>query len=231
VSERLTGRSLKQQIKTLLTGDAIDEGIAAICRYPARRAVNPLFSFFHHTDILRWHAIAAMGVVAARLYEEDQESARVVMRRLMWTLNDESGGIGWGSPEAMGAIMAQQRGLAEEYHCILISYLRTDGNFLELPALQQGVLWGVGHLARSYIDLIIPHADSLLPFLATGDPILQGLAVWAGLPLKNHATLPYLRELVTTQTTIPIYRPYRIEGQTLASLAQKALHGLSSAPP
>lgn len=24
------------------------------------------------------------------------DSARIVMRRLMWSLNDESGGIGWG---------------------------------------------------------------------------------------------------------------------------------------
>ena len=231
MSERLTGRRLKQQIKTLLTGDAIEEGIAAICRYPARQAVNPLFSFLHRTDLLRWHAIAAMGVVVARLYDGNQESARVVMRRLMWTLNDESGGIGWGSPEAMGAIMAQRRGLAEEYHCILISYLRTDGNYLELPALQQGVLWGVGHLARACPDLIAPHADSLIPYLAAEDISLQGLAVWAGLPLKDRATLPYLRRLSTAQATIPIYRPYRITVRTLTSLAQKALHALNDDPP
>jgi len=33
----------------------------------------------------------------------------------MWSLNDESGGIGWGAPEAMGAIMARHTGLADEY--------------------------------------------------------------------------------------------------------------------
>ena len=31
----------------------------------------------------------------------------------MWTLNDESGGIGWGSPEVMGEILAAHKGLAE----------------------------------------------------------------------------------------------------------------------
>ncbi len=63
-----------------------------------------------------------MGRVAADLADRDMESARVVVRRLMWNLNDESGGIGWGSPEAMGEIMACHEGLAEEYSCILISF-------------------------------------------------------------------------------------------------------------
>jgi hypothetical protein len=46
-----------------------------------------------------------MGEVMAHLADKDMESARVIMRRLMWSLNDESGGIGWGAPEAMGEIV------------------------------------------------------------------------------------------------------------------------------
>ena len=55
-----------------------------------------------------------MGAVVAHLAEKDMESARVVMRRLMCSLNDESGGIGWGAPEAMGEIIASHEGLASE---------------------------------------------------------------------------------------------------------------------
>ena len=61
-----------------------------------------------------------MGVVVAGLAEHDMESARVVMRRLMWNLNDESGGIGWSSPEAMGEIMDPFPGLAPRRHEIVI---------------------------------------------------------------------------------------------------------------
>ncbi|MEA3417440.1 MAG: hypothetical protein U9R02_15080 [Thermodesulfobacteriota bacterium] len=53
-----------------------------------------------------------MGVVVSNLADHDMESARVIMRRLIWNLNDESGGIGWGSPEAMGEIMARNNRLA-----------------------------------------------------------------------------------------------------------------------
>jgi len=66
------------------------------------------------------------------------ESARVIMRRLMWSLNDESGGIGWGAPEAMGEIMARHEQLTKEYSAILGSYIREDGKFSRTPRASAG---------------------------------------------------------------------------------------------
>ena len=128
--QRLSGRQLKTKILSLLKQDDFNQALSIIERLPARQAVNPLFSFFYHTDEqTRWRAIIAMGAVVARLAKTDAESARVVMRRLMWNLNDESGGIGWGSPEAMGEIMARSPLLAGEFAHILVSYIREDMNY------------------------------------------------------------------------------------------------------
>ncbi|RZB31250.1 MAG: hypothetical protein SRB2_04775 [Desulfobacteraceae bacterium Eth-SRB2] len=103
----MKGRKLKKKILELLGRDDLEKSLDEICQYPARKAVNPLFSFFYSTnELIKWRAITAMGAVVSRLAEQDMESARVVMRRLIWNLNDESGGIGWGSPEAMGEIMS-----------------------------------------------------------------------------------------------------------------------------
>ena len=52
-------------------------------------------------------------------------------RRLIWSLNDESGGIGWGAPEAMGEILARSEKLSCEFYCILLAYIREDGTPLE----------------------------------------------------------------------------------------------------
>ena len=57
-------------------------------------------------ELIRWRAVSAMGIVTAALADARMDAARVIMRRMMWQLNDESGGIGWGIPEAMGEIMA-----------------------------------------------------------------------------------------------------------------------------
>ena len=147
--------------------------------FPARKVINPLISFFCSTDPnIRWRAIMAMGSVVAKLADEDMESARVVMRRMIWNLNDESGGIGWGAPEVMGEIMAQHEGLAQEYAPILVSYIREDGNFLEHEPLQRGALWGLARLAQTRSDLILDAGDHLLKYLSSGDPMIRGLAAW-----------------------------------------------------
>jgi len=151
-----THRRLKKQILSLLQSqDFFGAGLAAITASPARQVINPLFGFLYHGDALvRWYAVTAMGAVVAQLADHERESARVIMRRLMWNLNDESGGMGWGSPDAMGEIMARHHGLAQEYACILISYLNPHGNYLEHEGLQQGTLWGLGRMAHTFPELV-----------------------------------------------------------------------------
>ncbi len=140
-----THRHLKKQILGLLQSeDFFEIGLTAIVARPARQVINPLFGLLYHGDTrVRWHAVTAMGAVVAQLPDHECESARVIMRRLMWNLNDESGGMGWGSPDAMGEIMACHHGLAQEYACILISYLNPHGNYLEHEGLQQGALYSI----------------------------------------------------------------------------------------
>ena len=182
-------RQLKKEILELLCHKDFEKSLEKICQLPARQAVNPLFSFFYNSDeLVRWRAVAAMGAVVSNLADHDMESARVIMRRLIWNLNDESGGIGWGSPEAMGEIMARHERLAEEYHKILISYIMPDGNYLEHEILQRGVLWGIGRLAHARPYLVKKFADLLCPYMESPDPILRSLAVWAAKPICTKKT-------------------------------------------
>ena len=148
--EKISGRNLKREIRLALCSDDIITAMDFITKMPPKRAVNPLFSFLCSLDErLKWRAVTAMGQVVSNLAETDLESARVIMRRFMWHLNDESGGIGWGCPESMGEIMARCERLADEYGCLLISYIQPEGNYLEHEILQRGVLWGVGRLVHS----------------------------------------------------------------------------------
>ncbi len=169
--------NFKKKILELLCQEDFEKRLEEFLCFPARKVVNPLFSFFYSTDeTIKQRAITAMGFVVSNLAEDDIESARVVMRRLMWNLNDESGGIGWGSPEAMGEIMARSRNLAEEYHCILISYIREDGNFIEHEILQRGVLWGLERLAHAWPELAKDAEPFLIPYVKSGDATLRKLA-------------------------------------------------------
>ena len=219
-------RQLKARIGLLLEQDNFQQALDTIQTIPSRQAVNPLFSFFYSGDEkIRWRAVTAMGRVVCLMADSAIESARVVMRRLMWNLNDESGGIGWGSPEAMGEITAGHAGLANEFASILVSYINPAGNFLELELLQRGSLWGVGRLAHARPLLAKPAAAFLPAFFDSNDPYLRGTAIWAAGPILNDRMHPLIKDRLSDTGTLRLYRRQQIVETTVAALAGAALTG------
>jgi hypothetical protein len=220
----MKGRQLKKEILALIYNDEFEESLETICLMPARQAVNPLFSFLYHKEeLIKWRAVAAMGAVVSCLAHEDLESSRIIMRRLIWNLNDESGGIGWGSPEAMGEIMARHGGLAKEYASILVSYINEAGNYLEHEMLQRGVLWGLGRLAHARPELVGNAGLYLPPFLRSKDPHLRGLAAWVAGAIPSEATKSLLSHLIGDDAGITVFIDMRMKARTVGQLAAEAL--------
>jgi hypothetical protein len=225
VTQHLTGRELKKIIANLLVREPFPASIEPVFELPARQVVNPLFALFcSKHQLQRWRAVTAMGMVVSRLADENMESARVVMRRFMWNLNEESGGIGWGCPEAMGESMARSERLADEYGCILWSYLHPERNFIEHPALQEGVLWGLGRMAHAWPKKMAESIELLTPFLASPEATLRGLAVWACGPRRADARLtPLLETLAADTASFRLYHGERLEACSVGKLAAQAL--------
>jgi len=220
-AKKNSSRMLKKKVLILLGLSDLEKGLEEICRYPAKQLIGPLFShFFHEEERIRWHAVTAMGaVVDAMAKSGEMESARVVMRRLMWSLNDESGGIGWGSPEAMGEITARNEKLADEYHRILTSYAWEEGNYLEHEILQRGLLWGIGRLSHARPALIGYALPWILPFLQSADPFHRGLAAWAAGPVADENARAEIKKLANDNEMISIFLDGKLMQKSVASLA------------
>ena len=218
------GRDLKRKVLDLLRAEDISQGLEEIGSLPGRRVINPLFSFLCSTDPqIKWRAVKAIGEVVKSIAEEDMESARVIMRRMIWNLNDESGGIGWGLPEAMGEVMAQHQGLAGEYVMILESYIREDGNFLEHEPLQRGVLWGLGRLAQERPELLKNATPHLRPFLSSADAVLKGLAAWTMGLIGGSEDNGALAALESDETEVTLYLNGTERSYRISELARKPL--------
>ncbi len=215
---------MKKQVLSLLESADLDNALIQLCKIRGRRVINPLFSFLLHQDEkVRWRAITAMGTVVDNMARTDMEGARIIMRRLMWSLNDESGGIGWGAAEAMGEIMARNERLAEEFAPILVSYLDEDGNFLEYEPLQRGLLWGLVRLARLRPALVREAGSHLPKYMESTDPIVRGLAAWAAGILGVAGVGSRLRELTEDSALIRLYIDNEFDDRSVGDLARLAL--------
>jgi hypothetical protein len=156
-------RKLKPVIKSIIEHPDFEHQVQQLHDLPPVKTINVLFSFLCSADkFIKDKAVIAMGEVVSKMAETDLESARTVMRRLVWSLNEESGWIGWGSAEAMGEIMARNETLAREYHNLLISFV-TEGNnnYLLYDKLRAEVVLGLKRLAQDRPELV-KEAEHLL---------------------------------------------------------------------
>jgi len=154
----------------------------------------------------------------------------------MWRLNEESGNVAWGIPEAFGEILAAEPSLAREFHRVLASYIHerdcaTGDNFLELCPLRRGVYWALGRLAEERPELALIAEGDLVLALSGDDPESRGLAAWAlGSLLRLNgegdrfaSARAGLAALVDDASPLDLYDRGRLRRASVGELARHAL--------
>lgn len=224
---------LKKDVLSLLQKDVPEDIFREIAHLDAQRVLNPLFSALcHPLEKVRWNAVLCFGRVVPTLSEKDMESARIVMRRFLWSLNDESGGIGWGVPEAMAEVMCHSTTLRHEYLHMLISYMREDGdemfqdgNYLELPMLQRGLLWGVGRLCQYHKEemLHLQVVDDVAAYLDSEDAHVKAHALWCLEKLGIVLSGVEVESLLGLGQQVRLFIDNKIETYTISQLAHRVV--------
>ncbi len=225
-------RQLKKDVLTLLEKSRTEELPQKLNNYQNHRLINPLFiALCNPVEKVRWHAVVSFGWLVPIIAEKDLEAGRIIMRRFLWSLNDESGGIGWGCPEAMAEIMCHSSFLRKEYLHMLISYMREDGenlfedgNYLELPMLQRGLLWGIGRLCQDHRQEMIEQriVDDIRAYLKSSDPYVIGLAIWCLGLIGDKAGLKQNRSLHSDNEILHLFINKEFHYISVAELFQRA---------
>lgn len=144
--------------------------------------VGALFSFLLYGPQMMHRAACALGMTIANIYEANAESARNIMRRFMWHMNEDSGNIGWGIPDAFGETLACSQALAQNYSNILISYIMDLGfadNYCDYAPLRRECFWAIGRVAQVRPEVMEKARFWLVKGLQDEDSICRGMAAWA----------------------------------------------------
>ena len=164
-----------------------------------RRALQALFGQTYDEDpLIRWRAIEAVGVVAGKVAESEPERLKDFIRRLLWLMNDESGGLGWMAPEAIGEVLVAVPSLRANYSRLFVHFL------VEEP-FEKGSRHAIFRLGGYDPKPFLPGLETLRSTLDDPDPAMRGLSL-----LALAALVPGEREALAVRfaddhETLPLY--------------------------
>jgi HEAT repeat protein len=138
-----------------------------------RNPFRPVASLLFDSDeLIRWRAIEAIGWVARQEYAKEPERVRRFIRRILWLMNDESGGICWNGPEVIGEVLRNVPPLVSEYGRLL------PGFFSEEP-FEAGSRWAVARVAEANKTGYLPSINELVTSLVHPNTDIRGFSLLA----------------------------------------------------
>lgn len=184
-------RKLKAELRERLAGNDWRECLEGLrSAVSPQEYVGPLMALLPQAGLLSRRGALGMGIVVPALAERSMEEARVVMRRLMWHMNEESGNLGWGITESMAEIMSHSAALAREFGRVLFSYVLDSGredNYIDYTPLLRSCFWSAGRLAQARPDMGIAAFGSFVGGLEHEDGLVRAQAALALLKLFEAA--------------------------------------------
>lgn len=175
-----------EKIPPLLLGDR--KGLSALVR----------LSYDKDTLVGR-RAIKAMGLAARELVRTDFAFLRETCRKLLWSLTDESGGIGWSAPELLGEIVS-----ADPKRFADIIPLIAEAYSVEEDVFRPGVVYALARIAESAPASVLEQQKIIIFSLCDKEPLarfyglrLLGL-IWEEACRGNAWTTEYRRKIQET---------------------------------
>ncbi len=224
---RKNRRAMKKEVRRLIASSDFDAALSEISRLPTRSVTSALLTSLCAMDIVeRFRAARALGQTVARLFEEDPEAARNMVRRQMWNLNEESGGCAWGAPEAMAEMLYYNDELACGFAHVLVSYIIPEGCLLDYELLQRGAVWGIGRVAEKRPDLVKHAGPYLADLLKSNDHVIRALSVRAIGLIKYGPALNDIHPLLEDESEIELFMDGEMIKHTVAEITAQALKSL-----
>lgn len=215
-AEKSGGLKLKKTVKRLLETESFDE-IVALAVKDKGTLRWLIAAAYDKEDVVSWRAIEAMGLAARSLSRDRVEVVRDTVRRLLWSMGEESGGIGWSAAEMLGEIVAGNPDPFTDIVPIIWS-------FKDELMFKAGVVWAMGRIAQVRPDLVQFVKAELPSLLADDTPAVRGYAAWVCGMLCNDDARGNIEKLLGDAAPVPFYHQRELTLRTVGELAAEALH-------
>jgi hypothetical protein len=171
--------SLKQSVVAALENNDVE--LIRDMAKQNRGVLSVLVRFaYDKTTLNGWRAIRAIGAVARDYIKMDRGFLRDAVRKLLWSLSDESGGIGWSAPEILGEIVSAD---PDEFADIIP--LIADVFSLEERTFRPGVLYALGRIVEQKPDVLQEYKIIIEQALQDEEPATKIYALQAMLAIGN----------------------------------------------
>lgn len=204
----------KERLRTLLEARVHEQLLAWAEREP--NALSSLVSLLLHPEpLLRWRAIEALGeLCAARAAAGDLDGVRDLVRRQLWSMNDESGNQAWHAAEAVGEILHRVPALAPTFAPNLYAFVATY-------PFEAGVCFAIGRI-RTQVGS--EERRALREALRHDEPRVRAMAAWALGELRDASAVAALSLLEGDPAPAERYDPAtgELEVTSVGELALRA---------
>lgn len=182
-----------------------------------RSVIKYLFQpLYHPYGTERWRAIKGLGHVGRELAKTDPGAARELIRRLLWSMNDESGTTGWSAPEAIGEIIYHNPEMFQEFIPIVV-------HASEEEIFHRGIAWTLGRLGQIRPGMVREFIPLLVKFLSHPRAEVRGYAAWSLGQMGTGEALSGIENLLEDASRVEVYEGQEITMKGVNQLAREAI--------
>jgi len=209
--------TIKSTVKNLLMKKDF-VALIDICETDGHYWQEVRFRLYDLDEVLRWSAIETAARLMKKWWDSGkEEKVRIYIRTLFWSMNDESGGIGWSSPQTVAEIIAQNPVLIDPYGSMMIAHC------IDEPPLIKGCFWGIGRMGGLVRESLKLFQDKILKVFSNDDVDVLGIAAWAMGETGFASAAPFLEKLRFRSKPVTIYIEGTFYEKPLGKWAEEAL--------
>lgn len=173
---------------------------------------------YDKTELICWRAIEAIGKAAGALKQSDPDFIRNIVQRLLWSLSEESGGIGWSAPDMLGEIVVNAPETFPDIPPIILSF-KDEESFLP------GVLWAMGRIASAGINSLDRDLcrEIIIESLKDKSPTVRGIALWAASMLRMRELKDKVSSLLKDEGIFLFYEDHVLKQISVKEMAGRFL--------